>query len=792
MWQLDKIHIENIVSFKEADFEFKQEVCTLIFGHNEDNAAQPCNGSGKSSLIEAISFALTGDTLRKVKTDEIINDEADEALVCLAMINDFNGKRMEITRQISRKSAQVVTCLMTDEEGNVIEEDKTVQPTVADYNKMILDEIGLSKDEIYSYFILCDNKYKSFFDSSDKDKKEIINRFSNGVMVDESIEKVKEDMEPVASELKDAIADQMEIQGAISALEEQLKTADEKNANQKANREAKLAEYDAKIAELRSKKREENERLQKAQERMNVLRHLLYESENLNAEEWSMDELQVSINTQCKTHNLQLIKDYCEESKLLKSQIHTINVDIENKDGELQDANKLVEPIQNEYEGVRDNYEAAYENDIKVSEKEQEKINAIKAEIKDIDKQLDKFDSEIKGYEDAKRTFKEQLVKAENILHGAITCPKCSHVFLLDSAGKTLEEVREDKSSAEFEILELDRKIGIVNKKYDKLDSQAADKEDAIKAFQDIQKFRDYSLEKWRKKLKDVKKRLDDALEQQLKCKRNLEEVNQKLNSVLNKSNNICQRMIGEFVGIVEGNVSKGEGYISGCEQNIQFYQGQIKQYEEARDNLAKAEYTDFKKSLEESITQYNEKKAAADAKTAAIQARYDELNGQLTNFSMFKSYLANKKLDALSYIINDFLEQIGSDIRLRLEGYKMLRTGRLKENISIQVLRDGVDIGSYYKRSGGERARLNLASILALQKLTNSNCEEGKGLDIVIADEILDKSDEVGIMSYCTTLNQLHQTSIIITQNQVAEGYPHKVVVTKSKGFSRIDQCKS
>ena len=107
MWKLSQINIENIVSFREATFTITQDVATLIFGKNEDNASQPCNGSGKSSLIEAISFALTGEQLRKVKTvEEIIHDTADEASVSLVMENQYAGVQMTIERHISRKAPQ--------------------------------------------------------------------------------------------------------------------------------------------------------------------------------------------------------------------------------------------------------------------------------------------------------------------------------------------------------------------------------------------------------------------------------------------------------------------------------------------------------------------------------------------------------------------------------------------------------------------------------------------------------------------------------------------------------------
>ena len=79
------------------------------------------------------------------------------------------------------------------------------------------------------------------------------------------------------------------------------------------------------------------------------------------------------------------------------------------------------------------------------------------------------------------------------------------------------------------------------------------------------------------------------------------------------------------------------------------------------------------------------------------------------------------------------------------------------------------------------------LANILAMQKITNANCEDGKGLDFLLCDEILDASDESGIMSYCDTLNNMGVTAFIITQGLVTESYPHKMLVVKENGISTI-----
>ena len=83
MWKLLSIHAENLCAFKEFHYVLMQGVTTLIFGNNMDNDSQKSNGSGKSALVEAVALGITGSPLRKIKNEEIINDMADECIVCL-------------------------------------------------------------------------------------------------------------------------------------------------------------------------------------------------------------------------------------------------------------------------------------------------------------------------------------------------------------------------------------------------------------------------------------------------------------------------------------------------------------------------------------------------------------------------------------------------------------------------------------------------------------------------------------------------------------------------------------
>lgn len=184
MWKLTRIEAQNLCSFRQVEYTPVQGVATLIFGHNADNESQQSNGSGKSTLIEAIAVGITGSPLRKVRTEEIINDAADECRVCLELTNDVSHERLRIERGIFRKGASEVLCSLTS--GG--ESQEVAQPSVDAFNKYILDKLGISRDELYSSFILSKHRYSDFLSTSDREKKEIINRFSNGVLVDEAVE----------------------------------------------------------------------------------------------------------------------------------------------------------------------------------------------------------------------------------------------------------------------------------------------------------------------------------------------------------------------------------------------------------------------------------------------------------------------------------------------------------------------------------------------------------------------------------------------------------------------------
>lgn len=79
------INIQNFMAIKDATVSLADRGLVLIEGVNDTDAAAVSNGSGKSTIADALAWVLFGVTARGVKGDAILNrDEKKNTLVCVA------------------------------------------------------------------------------------------------------------------------------------------------------------------------------------------------------------------------------------------------------------------------------------------------------------------------------------------------------------------------------------------------------------------------------------------------------------------------------------------------------------------------------------------------------------------------------------------------------------------------------------------------------------------------------------------------------------------------------------
>lgn len=204
----------NLFSHPHSKYEFNTGACTVIFGRNLSDRSLENNGAGKTTLFEAVCIALTGDSLRKIDKEVFINSEANHCDITLEMYNAVLKSSLRIERHFYRggKSSRV----------ELYENDalNTQMTSVAECNKRILELMGISREDLLRYYIISQDNHYTFFNASDAEKKEIMNRITSADMI-----------LPVIDEIDLRTADLQEkrttVQRDIDKLEERRETLNE-------------------------------------------------------------------------------------------------------------------------------------------------------------------------------------------------------------------------------------------------------------------------------------------------------------------------------------------------------------------------------------------------------------------------------------------------------------------------------------------------------------------------------------------------------------------------------------
>lgn len=770
MWKLDTVFAQNLCAFQQLDYKLLQGHTTLIFGNNMDNDSQGSNGSGKSAMLEAIAIGITGETLRKIKMEEIINDAADTACIKLTMSNDSSHECMEITRELSRKSAQVIKISMGTK-GEIL--TNIEQATVADYNKFILETLGLTKDDIFANFILSKHKYLSFLSSSDRDKKEIINRFSNGVMVDESIAALQNDMSPVQIELQNAETNVAVLNGKVDTLEEQINNAITESTEQSQKKAERIANWRNAITEKRAYIRAQTEESEAINNLLDQLDKQDEQLQDLEQSAKNIEECYQLITKQYAELGLSTLQDYVTLSVDNQKKLLSLEQEYKHVQKQLTACNKKLEASQESFDKLKNRY-AKFNNEYdKKTDKIQNSLNKLLESIKTLEQTNDDLKKQ-------RAQLDKDIAQLQSQLAGVIVCPQCQYEFTL-RGDVNIEEAKLKLQDRQGEVQDI---LQTISSNEQEIATYSVKAKETRKTQTELAE----SKAEWSSQITEAQTQLDQLTRETSATNNRLHDLQDQTNALQKSIETARTRLFDEAYEVLDDAIKQHEGRLKQVQINIDNANGAIQSYEESIRDIEHASETNMIESLKASKVKYQKELALAISNKEQIEQKLNALKVQESIFVEFKTHLANTKIDALSHITNEFLEAIGSDIRIAFSGFTVLKSGKIRDKISISLLRDGIDCGSFDKFSEGEKARVNLANILAMHKLTNVTCDDDKGLDLLILDEILEATDEQGLANIFDALNQLQITALVVSHGNIAESYPYKTVVNKLNGVSYIN----
>lgn len=774
MWKLKNIEAENLCAFRHLSYTLQQGVTTLIFGDNRDNESQQSNGAGKSALLECIAVGITGSPLRKIRSEEIINDAAEECRIELRLTNDFSGEELSVARRIPRKGASTVACMLW-RDGKEAETDEAVQPSVDAYNWYILDKLGITRDELLNNFILSKYRYADFLSSSDKEKKEIINRFSNGILVDEAIARVEEDIDPLSDEQQRINLELAGIDGRIGMLQEQIDRETAAREERGRTREARIAELEAAIAAKREQIRVHKEEMAGIGSAMEKVRQADEALQELESSDTPLEECLKAIETFMPLFPDARRTDWNRAVRLKKENMEVARASLTNLDAAVKQAEETLAKKHTAWERFKADY-AGFRSLYK------DKTADFQSRLLDIDKQLRDLAGRLDDLRRKRRTISAGIDELSNKLAGKIACPACGHEFLVAHPGFDIEAGTKDLRMRQQQLSEINGRIEAGERQTEEVEMRQSRIRTESRTLES-------DRHGWEQRLSEHERAVCGATDKVESAEHQRKRTHAEIAALQDEVDGIRRKVFDEVFGFIdERNAALGREKRK-TEEDIRAAVCAVETLQDTIREVNEATTTDLPRSLRATMQQEKQRSMETARRKFEVDDRVRALEVQRERFVQFKTYLANTKIEALSRITNEFLIAIGSDIRIRFDGYTVLKSGKVREKISISLLRDGVDCGSFGKFSAGEAARVNLATILAMQKLVNANCDDGKGLDLLVLDEILEAVDEAGLASMFEALNALGGTVLVVSHGNVAEGYPHKLVITKEHGESRIGE---
>lgn len=701
MINLERIVIQDFLSIENIDYTFKEGIPIAITGVNLDNNGQAKNGVGKSSFIEPIAMLTTGLTLRDCLSKELVRNGQEKAVIEGYYRNTHDNRILHIKR--------VITTNTKPQECYITYGTEEIHKTLDDINSKnawILNELGITQEDFFQFFLITKEKYKPFLKASDTTKKDIINRFSGADKIDD----IDPILEKESSSLENLIK-QFEID--VDKLNSQIQI------------------YVDEISKTESENSSE-----KKQEKIN---NIELQIEQKNIEVLDFDDKSLLLNNELK-----VLKSKKTDNELLKEDYDTL----------ISEVKKLQLSLE---ENIQVKKKELSELDVTFDAKK----NIEFAEIKSLNISIEDKEKTIRQRLDEFKELNKEKSEIENKLLKSIVCPKCEHEFTIDKdfdivlAKNRLNEIELESKSVKADMEEVATSVQAI-----------------VKQIDDVKiKIKSIELEQDESK-KDIRVEIQKLNDSNFTH-------SQEIQSIHNRKNDYSLSIMK-----IDREISSKENEIKLIENNIETVFQEVCGLEKQIEIINNEDIDSRKKDYLEAIMKIDKQKIIKEEALEAEKLKKDVTEQWKINFKNFKSYLANQSIKSIENYTNLYLKEMNSDLSIKIEGYKVDKK-KVTEKITTTIYRSGFEFGSYGRFSGGERARIDMAVILAIQTLINLNSRNG--FNCIIIDEVMESLDSTGLENIIESLDGIDKVVMIVTQNEINVSGNNLLNLIKENGITTI-----
>lgn len=714
--RLTRLVLTNFISYEELDYIFETKPL-LVQGINLTDDGQKTNGVGKSVIPTAIEQCIAGSNSRGVLDNDLIMFGKQQGSCELYVECDHRKERIHINNILNLKSSnQYIVKIQKYGESTW---EPAPYSTSPEGKKWVEKWFGISKEDLFNYFIINNTRFKSFFASSNTEKVALVNRFSDASIV-QGIENID------ISELEEQLEGILELigiaKGKVELTEQSIET--------ETNRDFK--------EEKKEEEEKFNEQIETIEEEIEELKQVIIDR--------NLTKPSIEKNITLLTNSA---FDNETKKKSIEKEIGSIKKEVESALKKVQEAEELVNQIKpvdfKKEKEVFESQKSEQNEAVKVLKTDKQKKEALKTQV---------------------LTLLESLgVK----LSGVITCPSCSHQFLLAGDLDKVKKKQEGALLLEKQVVEVISKKQIaieeINAKIDKIEESIC----AINTRQS--EFNDN-----KNKLQQTVNTCNESLNT-IKASLNTKETELQRLALLEKTRLSNIDAENEKLKSIDTKNKSTEEVISAKQDSIKLIEGEKKK-------LKVGNNKEVLKKLNTDLLTYRTEKSNLEIQQSELEEKIANKEQWMLNFKQFRMFLANKSLGVIEYHCNRYLQEMGSDLIVKVEGFKVLSDGQVREEITTRIVRN-LNERNFKSFSGGERGRLLFASILANRFMINE-CHEHGGLDFLSIDEVFEGVDSEGLLSLIESAKLLQIPVLLITHVSVEED-DNVLTIVKENGISRI-----
>ena len=436
-----KLHIHHFLSFDDATIDLTQKGYCLISGVNKNpKDAARSNGSGKSTICNALAFALLGETISGLRNN-LANIYFDDG--CYVELEFFvDNTKYNLLRSKSD------TVYGTNLKVFVNDEDKSGKGIKE--SQAILDELlpDITRDLIGSVILLGQGLPDRFTANTPSKRKELLEHLSKS---DFMIQDLKERLEARTQTLNNNLHDQ-EIAETTANSKKSLLTTYLEQENKKLTALSETIDYNSIISEKKKQ-------LSSLQETYDTNEKALKELEN---EEKSLNESLLSETNEKNNHLNKTYEEHVEYSKELNRDKWTAEQNIKYLEQEITRLKSIKD--------VCPTCGQKIPGAVKQDTSEQEAVlEDLKKCLSDINKMIDEDE---KNYSDTKIRIEEDFNRKTSSIRDSMKSLADKKVSYnnsritneINTLTKDIITLEKDRDSHEKDLLECKNKIEQYNK----------------------------------------------------------------------------------------------------------------------------------------------------------------------------------------------------------------------------------------------------------------------------------------------------------------------------------------